>query len=275
MASEVLPMSDLAPPGIDSICLALLVDPHPKHAIKALRVALVVLAAGGHIVIDAATGGESFVRVKQAPGAGTPEHLVAVYRVLRDSARSGRLSRAVAQTALVTAFGSGFRRYALDHVAPLLVANGMLNIEATRVLWVFPSQYVRRTPAGDAIAKGLQQHLTELDTLPKLIDDDAARALKLARAAGPLMLLSPGARQAIPRLQALALASPSSAAYTFIEEPEAEWLQLLEHAEELMSVDFDGLLDIIEAIAGFGGDGGSGSGSDGDGGGGDGGGGGD
>lgn len=265
-------MSDLAPAGFDPVCLALLVNPH-KHAINALRVALVVLAAGGHIVIDSAPGGEGFVRIKQAPGPATPEHLVAVYRVLRDSARSDRLSRAAAQTALMTAFGSRFRNYALTSVAPVLIARGMLNIDATRVLGLFPSQRVRRTPTGDAIAKRLKQRLAELDTLPQLVDGDTTRALKLARAAGPLLLLSPGARKAIPRLQVLALASPSGAAYSLIEEPEAEWLELFEYAEELMSIEFDGLLDAIDAIAGFGGDGGSGS-SDGDGGG-DGGGGGD
>lgn len=259
-------MNSMVPGKIDHVCLALLVDDGPARAINVLRIALAVLAGAGHIAIDATPGGERFVRVQRAPGPSAPEHIVMVYRTLRDAARNGLLSRASARAALTGAFGWRFRRYAHSNVAAALAAHGMLRIELTRVLWLFTVRRLRRTASGDAMAARLAHQLAQLDTLPQLIEGNPARALRLARAAGPLLLLSPVARSAIPRLQSLASAAMSGTAFALIDEPEPEWLDLLDHFELAMSVDFDILLDAIEAIAGFGGDGSSGSGSDSDGG---------
>lgn len=273
MTAEEATMLDNSRSSIDPVCAALLVDPRAKRAIDALRVALAVLAAAGHIVIDATPGGDSFVRVQKAPGPATPEHIVAVYRVLRDAARGGRLSRTATRDALAVAFGPSYSRYAKASVFPALVAGGMLHVETIRRLWLFNSQRVTRSAKGDALAKRVSRRLADLDTLPALVDTDPTRALQLARAAGPMLLLSPTTRTAIPRLQALSPSALPGTAYALIEEPEPEWLELFEHAETVLEIEFDSLLDAIEAIAGFGGDSDSG-GSDSDGGGGDGGGGG-
>jgi hypothetical protein len=268
-------MSDATRTTLDPVCLALLADPRPRRAIDVLRVALATLAAANHILIDSTPGGERFVRVQRAPGPNAPAHLVTVYRALRDAARSGQLSRAATQAALAQAFGTRFTRYADAEVAPALEARGLLRIETRRRLWVFSSRQMQRTASGDALAARLTRRVAELDTLPQLVDSNPARALRLARAAGPLLLLSPHARSSIPRLQALAVTALPGNAHALIDEPEPEWLELFEHAETLLSIDFDILLDAIEAIASFGDDASSGTSTDSDAGGGDGGGGGD
>jgi uncharacterized membrane protein YgcG len=251
---------------IDPVSLALLVDPRPARAIDVLRVALAVLAAAGHLEIDATPRGETFVRVRHAPPPGTPEHIAAVFRVLRDADRGGGLSRASASQALTRAFGARFRRYVKSLVAPALATRGMLRIETTRLLWVFTALKLQRTAQGDTTARRLERQLAALDALPALVESDPVRAFQRARDAGPFLLLWPAARTSLPRLRALAPVALAASAYTLVEEPEPEWIDLLEHADLLMSIDFDSLLEVIDAIADFGGDGGSGTGADGDGG---------
>jgi hypothetical protein len=273
IATEPPPMNGIARERPDAVCLAFLAEPRAARSLEAVRMALVVLAAAGHIAIDVTPGGDGFVRVHRAPGRAAPAHIVAIYDVLRDAARSGRLSRIAAREALTRAYGQRFRRYGASMVAPVLVALGLLSHETTRVLGLFPVRRLRRTPGGDECATRLARRLASLHALPHLLDRDPAAALRLARQAGPLLLLSPAARTALPRLQALGPAALAATAYALVDEPEPEWLDLFEHVEGVMTIEFDGLLDAIEAIAGFGTDGGSSA--DGDAGGGDGGGGGD
>ncbi len=267
LASEDVPMPDNSLATTDPVCLAVLVDPESAPAVDAMRMALVSLAAAGYIAIDTAPGGDSFLHVRHAPAVGSPAHLVAVYRVLSGAAVQGRLSRVATQQSLSKAFGGRFKRYVKSYVDSALVAQGLLQIKLERFLWVFTVRHKLRTVTGTRLGKRLSRQLSTLDILPRLIKDDPLRALQLARAAGPFLLLSPAAREALPRLRKLAPALPALALDSAFEQREPAWLELFEQMEMLMTIDFDTLFATIEAVAEIGGEGLFGSSSDSDGGG--------
>jgi hypothetical protein len=116
------------------------------------------------------------------------------------------------------------------------------------VLWLFTRQRTEPTAAGERVLARLAPCLAELDELPQRLMTDPPAALRLARVAGPLLLLSAGARRALPHLRSLA----AVAAYALLEgERESEWLDLFEHAEALLSIDTDLLFALLDAIADF------------------------
>jgi hypothetical protein len=242
-------MNPIATPLLDPVALAVLHDPRPAQAITPLRVALAVLAIEGAITIDASAGDAGFVSLRRPPPARLPAHTAAVHTALASAAANGMLSRSAAQGALARAFGSGFAGYTTASVLPSLVAGGLASQTTTRLLGLFTRRRTARTAAGDLALARLAPLVAELDALPQWLASDPPAALRLARAAGPLLLLSAGARRALAQLRTLA---PAAAAHGLLEDArQSAWLDLFEHAEALLSIDTGLLLTLLDALADF------------------------
>ncbi len=254
---------------------ALLIETKRSAAGKCLKAALLTLLGRGHIAIEEEGRffKQRFLWLKEGDGEKLPRHLATIKNSLEVYAVGGRLKSNLVVRALQMSFGNDFRRYVHDVLAPPLISRGLIKREERRFLGLIPYAKYERTLSGDAKAGPLLRLLDEASGLRKLIRNDPDRAIRIAQAAGVLLVLSPQARAQIPRLKAL-IADRSSGgdgggyyADSGTDESPSSWELGVDLGAFDMPADMGGMLDGIGSVGDFtGGDGGDGGG---DGGGGD------
>lgn len=257
---------------------ALLIEPRTGSSPRCMQAALLALLGLGHIEFSEKNGPSEKRRLTvRRSDEALPLHLAAVRNALRDYRHGdGSLSSTQVIHALQQRFGLGYGRFVKDHVAPALIERGLLSSERRKFLGLIPYVRFSRTVRGDALAAPLLRLMRAADDLAMLIAADPERALRLVRSAGILLIMSPKARRQLPALRKLIEQRGDDypvLTFTYVsDEPEAEWEQILELGDIVLSEETLDLLDSIDAVGDFAGgaDGGSsGDGGDGGGGGGD------
>lgn len=250
-----------------------LLEPKASAASHCLQAALLNLLDAGLIAVEPRKSIWREPCLILRPGQGSahlPTHVQAVEQALMDSKAGLRLDRTRVVHALQRSFGYSYGRFVHEHVAPALIARGLVERTDSKWLGLIPRIHYGRTGAGQALVRPLQRLAAALEELPSLIDLDPDKAIALARSAGALLVISPRARKQIPRLRRLIErrgGDPAPLVFVEVEEREPEWEQLFELGELALEFDLEGLLDSIEAVGDFTADGGSGSSDGGDGGG--------
>lgn len=246
----------------------LLLDPGTDVASRCIQAGLLSLLDAGRILFEQSSNPfrQSALRLSSragGSGAPLPSHLEALQRAPVDYGKGDRLVGTQVVHALQKRFGYGFARYLHDELAPGLVKRGLLTRSDHVWLWLFTRIRYRRTGRGDALALPLERLMAAVEDLPTLIAADPERAVRLARSAGVLLIMSPRARRQIPKLRKLLAKrgdDAASLAYLPLEtDREPEWDQLLELGDMALAFDMDSLFDMIDAVGDFtsGGDGGS------------------
>jgi hypothetical protein len=208
------------------------------------------------------------------PGTGSlPRHLAVLEQALLDYGKGRRLVSSEVLHALQKRFGYGFRRYLQDEVAPGLIERNLLIRREGKSFGLFRRVAYERTPRGEALAVPLQRLMLAIEKLPSLLTTDPEQAIRLARSAGVLLVMSPKARRQIPGLRKLLDGRgkdlPVLAVMPYGNEREREGEQVLEIGDLALALDFESLFDALEAVGDFtsGGDSSSSDGGDGGGGG--------
>lgn len=236
----------------------LLLAPSSRTASRCLQAGLMSLLGAGRIAVEPS---ESVFRgpallLRPTPAADAlplPGHLAALEQALASYRSGTRLTRSEVLHALQKRFGYGFGRYVQDEVAPGLIKRGMLERVDDRWLGLFPRIRYRRSPRGEALAAPLERLMAAVETVPSLIETDPRQALRLARSAGVLLVMSPEARRMLPALRKVSAERGEDAAplaYMPIEsERENEWDQVLELGDMALEFDLDTLFDGLDAMA--------------------------
>lgn len=258
----------------------LLLDPGTNVASQCIQAGLLSLLDSGRIVFEPSSNPfrQSALRVSSRSGSGAPlpSHLEALERALLDYGKGDRLVSSRVVQAFQNRFGYGYGRYVHDELAPGLIKRDLLVREDYKWLGFFNRVRYRRTARGDALAMPIERLMAEIEDLPSLIAADPERAIRLARSAGVLLIMSPKARRQIPKLQKLlAKRGDDSASFAYLPletDDEADWDQLLELGDMALAFDVTALFDMIDAVGDFtsgdsgssdgGGDGGGGGGGD-------------
>jgi hypothetical protein len=207
------------------------------------------------------------------PTDSLPRHLAVLEQALLDYGKGRRLVSSEVLHALQKRFGYGFRRYLQDEVAPGLIERNLLIRREGKSFGLFRRVAYERTPRGEALAVPLQRLMLAIEKLPSLLTTDPEQAIRLARSAGVLLVMSPKARRQIPRLRKLldgrGADLPTLAIMPYGNEREREGEQVLEIGDLALALDFESLFDALEAVGDFtsGGDSSSSDGGDGGGGG--------
>lgn len=201
-----------------------------------------------------------------------PQHLVALEQSLISYGKGNRLTSSQVLHALQKSFGYGYGRYLRTEVAPGLVRRNLLSRKDGRWLGLFPTVRYQRTSTGDALAAPLQRLMSAIERLPTLLTTDPDQALRLARSAGVLLVMSPKARRQIPKLRKLLDERGDDIStltpLPFEDDDGQGWDKVLDLGDMALSFDVGSLFDGLDAIGDFtdGGDGGSSDGGDGGGG---------
>src|SRR3990170_5323247 len=164
---------------------ALLIEPKRSSAGKCLQAALLTLLGRDHIMIGETRGWfvtRRTLRLMPGDGERLPSHLSVLKNALATERGSLLKSNEVVQ-ALQKYFGNDYRRYVHDHLAPELIARGLLVREDSRWLGLIPYVRYRRTPSGEARAAPLLRLIGDTENMKTLIRSDPDRAVELARAA--------------------------------------------------------------------------------------------
>jgi hypothetical protein len=195
MASELLSPAEAA----------LLLEPSPFSGGKCLQAALLTLLGRGHV--EMGETGTIFthrtLRVRDGDGDALPPHVAAVKHALMAEGRNRVLRSNEVAKALQTAFGSDYRRYVDDKVAPELIACGLLRREDRKFLGLIPYVKYVRTLSGESRAKRLTELMDELGGMKRLLRENPHRARQLAQSAGVLLVLSPAAKAQFPKIKEL------------------------------------------------------------------------
>lgn len=237
----------------------LLLDPGTNVASRCIQAGLLSLLDAGRIEFEPSTGlfGESALRVSSRSGSGAslPSHLAALERALLDQGKGDRLVSSQVVQAFQQRFGYGYGRYVHDELAPGLIKRDLLVREDYKWLGIFSRVRYRRTAGGDALAMPIERLMAEIEDLPSLIKADPERAVRLARSAGVLLIMSPKARRQIPKLQKLLAERREdnvSFAYLPLEsDDESDWNHLLELGDMALAFDMTDLFDMIDAVGDF------------------------
>ncbi|MCY7279922.1 MAG: hypothetical protein LH610_03330 [Sphingomonas bacterium] len=186
------------------------------------------------------------------PADELPAHIVALGRALTDDGKGPRLTGSQVIHALQRAFGMGYRRYVTDQVAPSLIKRGLLERIDDKWLGLFARVRYVRTARGAAMAVPFERLMLAIEQLPAMIDRDPDQAIRLARSAGVLLIMSPKAWRQIPALRKLLAERDddgASIAYVAIDfEHEGKLDQLLDIGDMALEFDFLSLFDSIEAV---------------------------
>lgn len=138
-----------------------------------------------------------------------------------------------------------------------------------KLLGLFPRISYRRTPRGGALIAPLERLMVAVERIPSVITSDPEHAIRLARLAGVLLVMSPKARRQIPKLRKLLTERGEELAPSIYEpidrDREAEWEQVLELGDMALAFDIDSLFDGLDVVGDFtsGGDSSSSDGGDG------------
>lgn len=257
----------------------LLLDPGTDVAGKCIQAGLLSLLDAGRIKFERSPGLFRQPALRLLSGSRgsltpLPSHLQALEHALVAYGKGDRLVSTQVVRALQKSFGSDFGRYVHEELAHGLIRRDLLVREDYKWLGLFNRVRYRRTARGDALAMPIERLMAAVEDLPSLIASDPERAIRLARSAGVLLIMSRKARRQIPRLQKL-LANrgddPAGLAYFSLEtDGEADWDQLLELGDMALAFEVGDLFEMIDAVGDFtSGDGGSSDGGGDGGGGGD------
>lgn len=195
MASELLSPAEAA----------LLLEPSSFSGGKCLQASLLTLLGRGHVELGE-TGKiitHRTMRVRDGDGEALPPHVAAVKHVLMAEGRNRVLKASEVAKALQRAFGSDYRRYVHDQVAPELIALGFLRREDRKFLGLIPYVRYERTLSGHSRAKQLSELMDELGGMKRLLRENPYRARQLAESAGVLLVLSPAAKAQLPKIREL------------------------------------------------------------------------
>jgi hypothetical protein len=252
---------------------ALLIEPRRSSAPQCIQAALLTLLGRGHIAIEEEGRllKTRYLRLRPGDSEPLPRHLATVKNALDVYTRFGRARSDQAVRSMQKAFGNDYRKYVHEILAPPLISRGLLKREERKFLGLIPYYHYERTMAGEAKVRPLIRLLDEAGGIKKLIRNDPDRAIRIARMAGVLLVLSPAAKAQIPKLKALMADRSSdggSGAYYVDSGSDESGIELgVDFGSFDFSTDIGGWLDSIGSVGDFtGGDGGDGGG---DGGGGD------
>ena len=252
---------------------ALLIEPKRSTAAQCLQAALLSLLSLGHISIHESKGFFSTtrtLRLLDGDARPLPPALAVVKNVLLSHGRGHLLRSEEVVRALQKGFGLDYRQYVDDKLAPNLIARGLLRREERRFLGLIPYTCYARTPSGDAKAAPFLRLLDEAGGIRKLIRNDPDRAVRIAQAAGVLLVLSPAAKAHISKLKALMADRGTDAGggyYVDGSSDDSEWQLGVDLGSFDFSADIGGWLDTVGSVGDFtGGDGGDGGGDGGGGG---------
>jgi hypothetical protein len=255
----------------------LLLAPAPGTAAKCLQAGLLSLLDAGRISIEPSTSVfKQTALLLDRSGALTatplPGHLLALEQALLTYGKGKRLVSTEVLHALQKRFGVGFGRYVHDQVAPGLIKRGLLTRTDSKWLGLIPRVRYDRTARGDALTAPIQRLMSAVEKVPSLINSDPSQAIRIARSAGVLLVMSPEARRQIPALRKLLTErGEESTALAYVppdNDREQEWEQVLEFGDFALDLDTDALFDGLEAVGDFtsGGDASTSDGGDGGGG---------
>lgn len=238
---------------------ALLLAPTGATAKKCIEAALLCLLNGGRIAVEQSKQCKHSALLLTAPAAPTaapiPAHLVAVEQALVNYGKGGRLVASQVLHALQKRFGHDFARYVHHEVAPSLMSRALLSRTDSKWLGLFSRIQYRRTPPGDELAAPLERLMVAVDRMPSLIRSDPEQALRLARSAGVLLILSPKARRKIPRLRKLlAERGGNGASMTYVPvecDRVPKWERVLELGDMTLAFDLVSLFDGLDAVGAF------------------------
>jgi hypothetical protein len=253
---------------------ALLVEPKRSSAPQCIQAALLTLLGRGHLAIEEEGRflKQRYLRLRPGDGEPLPRHLATVKNALDVHTRFGMVRSDQAARSLQKAFGNDYRKYVHDILAPPLISRGLLKREERKFLGLIAYFHYERTLAGEAKARPLIRLLDEAGGIKKLIKSDPDRAIRIAQAAGVLLVMSPAAKAQIPKLKALMAdrsGSDGGSGGYYVEggSDNSDWQIGVDFGSLDFSADVGGWLDTVGSVGDFtGGDGGDGGG---DGGGGD------
>ncbi len=184
-----------------------------------------------------------------------PRHLVVLERALLDYGKGKRLVSSEVVHALQKRFGYGYERYLQDEVAPGLIERNLLTRTDSKRFGLFRRVTYQRTARGEALAAPLQRLLSAIETMPSLLTTDPEQAMRLARSAGVLLVMSPKARRQIPKLRKLLESRGEDWAALAImpvaSEREREEEQVLELGDMVLAFDVESLFDGLAAVGDF------------------------
>ena len=265
MASELLSPAEAA----------LLLELSSFSGSKCLQAALLTLLGRGHVELGET--GKIFthrtLRVRDGDGEALPPHVAAVKHAMMAEGRHRILRSNEVAKALQKAFGSDYRRYVHDKVAPELIARGLLRRKDRKFLGLIPYVKYQRTLSGESRAKRLSELMEELGGMKRLLRENPYRARRLAESAGVLLVLSPAAKAQLPKIKDLldrgsADGGPSHVAFTDSSDDQSSGWELgVDVGGFSFATDAVGMLDGIGSAGDFTGGDGGGDGGDGGGGG--------
>jgi hypothetical protein len=123
------------------------------------------------------------------PRPGGP-HVDAIIEVARrNAAKGGNLDGLI--DGLRQAFGSGFKRFLTDHVAPGLIARGLIRLRRRSFLGLALAPVVEWTPLGDAERARIAVQVERTPEVQHLLRHDPSQAAALVLALGALIFLMP------------------------------------------------------------------------------------
>lgn len=239
---------------------ALLLAPANSTATKCIQAGLLSLLGAERISFEKTSNPfkQSALLINAAPTPKTgplPQHLVALEQALLAYGKGNRLVSSEVLHALQKRFGYGYGRYLRDEVAPGLIKRNLLSCTDSKWLGLIPRVVYRRTPGGDALTAPLQRLIMAIEKLPSLLETDSEQAIRLARSAGVLLVMSPKARQQIPKLRKLLEHRgedlPALAYLPIESDREPGWEQVLELGDMALAFDVDVLFDSIETVGDF------------------------
>lgn len=237
----------------------LLLAPGADVAGKCIQAGLLSLLDAGRIEFERSSNPfkRSALRLSRSSGdlaTPLPSHIEALERALVDHGKGDRLVSTQVVQAFQKRFGYGYGRYLHDVLAPGLIKRDLLVREDYKWLGLFSRVRYRRTARGDALAVPIERLMAQIGHLPSLIAADPERAIRLARSAGVLLIMSPKARRQIPKLRKLLAkrGDGSAPAYLPLEtDEEADWDQLLELGDMALDFDVGALFEMIDAVGDF------------------------
>lgn len=252
---------------------ALLLKPRRGSGTSCLQCALLTLVARNHLSIN--DGGGLFGQKQLLRGPGDGLALPAHHQAVMDAVfADGRTSAGASEvsSALRNVFGADHGGYVHDHVAPALIARGLISRSDRKWLGLIPYIHYELSAEGRRRAQYIGALLDELAQMKSLVRSDPHRARRLLEAAGVLVILSPQARAQAKKLKLLVQERSDGATVTYGGEGSGEWQIGVDVGNLGSAADCIDLLDGVSCASDFtGGDGSGDGGSDG----GDGGGGGD
>lgn len=246
----------------------LLVKPARSSATHCIQAALLTLMGQGHLTIEEEGRfiKRRFLNLRHVDGDPLPPHLAIVKNCFDVRDNGGRVRSDQAVRSLQKAFGSGYRTYVHDVLAPPLIARGLLRREERKFLGLIRYLHYESTMAGEAKVATLRKLLDEAGGIKKLISTDPDRAIRIARAAGVLLILSPEAKAQLPRLKVLMHdrgSGDGGGVYPCDDSNDSDWNTGIDLSTFDFATEFS-MLDSIGSVGDFtGDDGGGDSGGDG------------